>query len=224
MTTKTFEVGQSVRVKDGIKDVDFGTDIGGWQGRVKEMFDGNKLVAVLWDSVTLRNTSSEYITKCEQDGMGWEEYRLGIEDIEPATARDSQEDVDEAIDELSSAHAYDHLDGPDGELIRKVFAVYEGEIEDEDDELYAWDEYLTKHLNLPFAAEVSEIQERGPFQAGDKVKVVKLYDTDERYGIIVKLGPNSKGTHFPLCDLEVVDSKSPQHLIVLAYATWFANK
>ena len=32
-----FQVGDSVKVKDGTSDPDFGIDIGGWQGQIKEI-------------------------------------------------------------------------------------------------------------------------------------------------------------------------------------------
>ncbi|MBV7338862.1 calcium-binding protein [Chloroflexi bacterium TSY] len=224
MAEQSFKVGDSVRVKAEIRDVDLGTEISGWQGRIKEISPKDDVITVKWDSIALRNTPSEVITKCEQEGLDWTEYRIGLDEVDPSTARDTEDDVEEAIDEIESAHAWDYIDGPEGELIRQVFAEYEDDVEDEMDALYAWDEYLTANLTLPFDAKVSEFQERGPFRVGDKVKVVELDDTDNLYGIIVRLGSNRKGSHFPLCDLEAVDKKSSQYLPVHAYSVWFANR
>jgi len=34
---RNFQVGDSVKVKNGTKDPDFGIDIGGWQGQISEI-------------------------------------------------------------------------------------------------------------------------------------------------------------------------------------------
>lgn len=224
MEDQILNVGDSVRVKTGMKDEEVGVDLSGWQGRITKIDARDGFVDIHWDSVTLRNTPDEVITKCEQEGLSWTEYVLGLDDVEITTARDTPEDVYDAIDEIGSAHVWDHLDGPEGELIRQVFAEYEDGVEGELGQLYAWDEYLTANLTLPFEAEVSEFQERGSFRVGDKVKVAELFEADDHYGIIVKLGPNRKGSHFPLSDLEAVDKKSPQYPLVHAYSVWFANR
>jgi len=98
---------------------------------------------------------------------------------------------------------------------------------DPDDEmalLYAWEDYLNERLDFPFEAEAAEFQERGPLQAGDRVKVTGINLVDDLYGVIVDLRVGRRKYAFPLCDLEVTDARSPNDQLVQDYAVWFANR
>lgn len=90
--TMEFEVGDSVVVKAGVVDPDFGIDIGGWQGRVKEL-DDDDTVFIAWDSVTLRQMGLDLIIRCENENLDWEVMTLSQTEVEKTTSRDSEEDV-----------------------------------------------------------------------------------------------------------------------------------
>jgi hypothetical protein len=90
--------------------------------------------------------------------------------------------------------------------------------------LDAWEDYLAKHLSFPFEAEVSEYQERGPLQAGDRVKVHRIFDVDDLYGVIVRLRHGRRQYYLPLCELKVTDQHLPNYQLVGDYAVWFANR
>ena len=82
-------------------------------------------------------------------------------------------------------------------------------------------------LQFPFEAESFEWQEEGPFQEGDQVTVVSIYEDEEGYdiyGMLVSLRHGYKKYEFPLCDLEVLDKSSPNYQPVKDYAIWFANR
>ncbi|MEM9213628.1 MAG: hypothetical protein AAGD25_04705 [Cyanobacteria bacterium P01_F01_bin.150] len=68
---KPIKVGDSVAVRTGVNNPDFGTDIGGWQGRVSEINSESQIALIDLDSITLKNMPDAYITKCEEDGLGW---------------------------------------------------------------------------------------------------------------------------------------------------------
>jgi hypothetical protein len=218
------KVGDSVVVKQGVIDPDLGIDIGGWQGNILnvEVGEGGEiLVHIQWDSVTLKNMPDEVIEECEEQGLGWAEMYLGIDEVEPAEPRDTPTDAAWMIDTLSGKFAWSHL-GEQGKRIRQVLA---GVDEDQDmDALGTWEEYLEANLSFPFEAEVDEYQERGPLQAGDRVKVTGIGLVDDLYGIIVDVRHERKKYAFPLCDLAVIDRHSPNQLIVDDYRTWFANR
>ena len=86
-----FEIGESVVVKPNVADPDFGTDIGGWQGRVKEV--DKDTVFIAWDSITLRGMGIELVIKCENENFDWEVMTLSKKEVEKTTGRDSQRDV-----------------------------------------------------------------------------------------------------------------------------------
>jgi hypothetical protein len=82
-----FSVGNSVKVKEGVMcPDDDSVGIGGWQGRV---FEVDECVGIRWDSITLKQLPSEYVKQSEEEGMGWSEMYLSVDEIESASARDS---------------------------------------------------------------------------------------------------------------------------------------
>jgi uncharacterized protein YodC (DUF2158 family) len=64
-----FNVGDSVKVKEGIMcPDDDSVCIGGWQGRISDTGDDG-IVEIFWDSVTLRQMPDEYIRQSEAEGL-----------------------------------------------------------------------------------------------------------------------------------------------------------
>lgn len=94
----TFKIGESVVVTPGVADPDFGTDIGGWQGRVKEVDDDS--VFIEWDSTTLRKMGLELIIRCENENLDWEVMTLHNKDVNKTSSRDSERDVAAEADAL----------------------------------------------------------------------------------------------------------------------------
>ena len=90
--------------------------------------------------------------------------------------------------------------------------------------LRTWEAHLEKHIIFPFDAEVSENQEKGPLQLGDKVRVKKISFVDDFYGLIVELNHERRKYDFPLCDLEVIAKDSPNYHPVDDYSVWFVNR
>lgn len=220
----SYRIGDCVRVKAGIKDPDFGTAIGGWQGRISNIDKSNDetLVSIQWDSVTLKIIPVAMIEQCEEQGLDWAEMALGANDVEPAKPRDTENDVAKIKAQLSSQHGWMSL-GEEGKRIQKVLAAMEAD--DDLDEFGAWEEHLEKNLRYPFEAVIAELLERGPLHVGDKVVVTGNADaTDEKYGIIVDVRVGRRKYAFPLCDLEATDKKSPNYQLVKDYAIWFANR
>ena len=217
-----FRVGDSVKVEPGILDSDFGIEIGGWQGRITGIGVGQKnTVMIAWDSVTLRHMPDSVIEQSVEQGLAWTEMGLKVHELELTSPRDTEKDVVEVIDELSRKHAWSWL-GEAGKRVGKILTSV-----DPDDEmaiLDAWEDHLAKHLSFPFEAEVSEYQERGPLQAGDRVNVHRIFDVDDLYGVIVRLRHGRRQYHFPLCDLKVTDQHSSNYQLVDDYAVWFANR
>ena len=216
-----FKAGDSVVVKPGMVDPDFGLEIGGWQGRILEEPGRDDLALIGWDSITLESMPGSVIEQSEEQGLDWTKMYLEAQEVELTSPRDTEEDVAGAINGLSKEYAWSYL-GEQGKRIGKVLAEV-----DEDDEmatLDVWEEHLSESLVFPFEAEIAEYQDRGPLQAGDRVKVTGIGLVDELYGVIVDLRRGRRKYAFPLCDLEVKDENSPNYQIVRDYAVWFANR
>ncbi len=86
-----FEIGESVVVKPNVLDPDFGTDIGGWQGRVKDVYDDTIFIA--WDSMTLREMGLDIVIRCELENLEWEVMTLNKNEVKKTSDRDSVHDV-----------------------------------------------------------------------------------------------------------------------------------
>ena len=217
---KPFKLGDSVRFQDGQKDEDSGIDIGGWQGRVIKINAKHKMLLVALDSITLKSLSREYLEACEEEGLGWSEYYIEIDDVEPAEPRDTKQDVKKTIADLSNSLGWVFL-GEEGREINAILAGAGSEYK----QMGAWAAHLEDVLTFPFEAKISEWQKPGsPLQAGQKVRVTGIDDVDEWYGILVQVKKGRRSYIFPLCDLEVVPDSSPNHDTVQLYAVWFANK
>jgi hypothetical protein len=219
-----FKAGDSVVVKAGVVDPDFGTDMGGWQGRIVDTDSSGQegpLVTIRWDSITLKQMPGSLIEQCEEQGLGWTEFVLLTSEVERTTPRDTEQDAERVSEELARQHAWSHL-GEQGRRIGQALASVDPE--DEVDEMYAWEEYLEDHLTFPFEAEVYEPQDRGPLQAGDRLKVTGITLADDLYGVIVDVWRGRRKYAFHLCDLDVVDENSPNHQLVKDYRVWFANR
>ena len=224
MTTSKFQIGETVRVKDGVKEVDMGFEMGGWYGRISELDPDKKIMLIAFDSLTLRQMSMDYIEKCEEEGMSWESYYLEYDDVLPAPARDSKAEVKAAVAELSAQAGWAFL-GEEGREINAILA--DVDVDDEMGQLEAWYDHLARTLKFPFKTEVSEWQDPGSLtRGGDILQVAALKSVDDLRGVLVRV--KRKRDHrtfvFPLCDLEVLDKSSPNHNPVQLYAVWFANR
>jgi hypothetical protein len=87
-----FKIGDSVIIKPNVKDLDLGIDIGGWQGRISEIYYKSNTICIDWDSITLKNLPNSIIEKCEKQGWKWHQKYLELTDVELASPRDTEED------------------------------------------------------------------------------------------------------------------------------------
>lgn len=220
MAKLNFKCRDSVVVKPNVSDPDLNIKIGGWQGRVSEINENDDLICIDWDSLTLKQMPSETIDQCEEEGLDWAKMYLHPKEVELTSPRDSEEDVEEAIEFLESKLGWSFL-GEEGKRIQAV--LDKAEDGSELAAFEAWEEHFQQVLKFPFEAEVSEWQERGPLRTGDKVKVLGIEGSEDLYGILVSLRRERRKYVFPLCDLEVVDKSSSNYRPVKDYAVWFAN-
>lgn len=214
-----FRIGDSVKVKDGTSDPDFGMDIGSWQGQIKEI--DNDYICIAWDSTTLSTFPDKYISQCEEEGLDWDRIYLETEAVELVVPRNGGNDLSEKRQKIQEKHRWDYL-GDSGKRISNVL----DHINPYDDlaALEAWEKYLIESLSFPFEAEISEYQTKGVLQQGDKIRVHNIEGYDDLYGVIVKLRYGRKVYYSPLCDIEALDEKSTNFRIILDYRDWFASR
>lgn len=85
-----------------------------------------------------------------------------------------------------------------------------------------WYNYLKEKLQFPFEAEI--IDEPGPLEIGDIIKVTAIEVVFDLYGIVVKARKARKQYSFPLCLLELVEKNSNNYQLVDDYNFWFCNR
>jgi hypothetical protein len=214
-----FNIGDAVRVRAGVKSPDDDSlSIAGWQGRLFDIDEDGKIVGVRWDSVTLDNLSPAFIRQSEIEGLDWAEMYLGVDEIELAPPRDGEVEAEREREALRSKYRW--FDGSDeGERIAAVIADA-----GEGGDLDAWVDHLSRTLRFPFDAKVTERLDPGPLEEGDRVSVQGLDEPDDSCGVLVNVTHGEEHRVFPLCDLSVLDRKSPCHLPVEDYRVWFANR
>ena len=220
---RNLKEGDSVIVEPGVKDPDTDTNISGWQGRISDISEANggTIVSILWDSLTVKKMPRSMIEYCEGEGLDWREMRLGVSDVKPASPRDTEEDVEEAIEEIESQTAWLFL-GEEGKRIQKVLDGIDPD--DTMEILEAWEAHLGKKLKFPFEAEIVELARRSSLRIGDRVTVKGIRDVDDVYGIFVEVTRGHDSYEFPLCDLEATDKQAKNYQLVKDYVVWYANR
>jgi len=159
MKSRNWAIGESIVVKPGVTDHDTGRAIGGRQGRISAILDGAKILTIRWDSLTLKSMPPALLAWSEEEGLSWSEMNLSPEEVEPAAARDTEDDVAAVIAELESQTNWLYLGGEQGKRIRAIVNRAAGH--NELAVFRAWHAYLEGHPVFPFAATVVEYQ-RGP--------------------------------------------------------------
>lgn len=225
----TFKEGDSVVVKQGIKDPDFGNDISGFQGRVVSLYLDNDPPSLLiaWDSETLKELSGKSFVYCEREGLDWASMGLATHEVELTKARDKLSDVEEAKAWVVTQYYWYGI-GDNEAQGRRIQAVVNSADKSakyrETAILEAWDEYLKTNLKLPFGVTVEESPKDSPIRLQDKVTVTAFYMIDESFGIIVEVKHKTGKYQLPLCDLSVPMRKAKNYQFVADYSLWFANR
>ena len=78
-----FKVGDKVRVKHGVKDVDYpDIPLGGWAGTISEA-DKHGNYTVQWSKESLAKIHPVVKKRCEKDGLVLEKFGLAENELEP---------------------------------------------------------------------------------------------------------------------------------------------
>ncbi len=217
-----FEVGDKVRVRHGVVDVEYpDMPMGGWVGTISEVHRTG-MYTVRWSQETLAAIHPIFKKRCERDGLILEEYRLGDDDLESDTGGPldiehpkeintkplSPKDQDDRIRMVLGLTSNDPLPDVDSNALEQYHA------------------HLMEQLSFPFDAGCTS--ETGPFSRRTiQVKVTSLGDPDEpmiddSYGIICEAKHERRSIDIPLDELEVKKNK-PNRQLIEDYSYWLHN-
>jgi len=211
------KVGDRVRVKHGIRDIDYpDMPMGGWAGTITEV-QGTDTFTIRWSQETLDAIHPVFKNRCEIDGLDHEEYVLTGDDLEPDPGGPLQVEQPTKI----STKPLSPKDQDD--RIRMVFGLTSNDpLPDANNEtLEAYHEYLSKNVAFPFRA-----QHGAEYGRPEPVKVIGLGDPDEEpmidetYGILCEARVEGQVVTLPLGELE--DAK-PNRQLIDDYCYWFHN-
>ena len=212
-----FAVGNRVRVKHGIKDVDYpDMPLGGWAGAISQVHKKGRYT-VRWSQDTLDAIHPVFEKRCERDGLDFEEYGLGEDELEPDLG--GQLCVEQPTNVVPKP-----LDPKDqDDRIRAVFGLTSDDpLPDVDDEtLLTYHQYLAANLSFPFNAEHGS-----EYGHPERVKVIGLGDPDdepmidERYGILCDVRIEGQVVNVPLGEL---NDPSRNRKLLRDYCYWFGN-
>lgn len=102
-----FRYDEAVVVKNGTLAQYFGIDFSGWHGRVSDLVlteEGEPRITVIWDSLSLRNMPITVVEQCVKEGFDWTRVLLRLYEIERTEARDTWDEVRDAIENLEKQH------------------------------------------------------------------------------------------------------------------------
>jgi len=216
-----FNVGDRVRVKHGVADVDYpDMPMGGWAGSITEV-QGTDTFTIRWSGETLDAIHPVFKNRCENDGLDHEEYVLTGDDLEPDPGGPLQieQPTEISTKPLSPKNQDDR--------IRMVFNLTSNDpLPDVNDAtLESYHEYLAANLSFPFEAVYTS--KSRPFSSRTTpLKVVGLGDPDEgpmiddMYGILGEARVEGQVVTLPLGELE---GAKPNRQLIDDYCYWLHN-
>jgi uncharacterized protein YodC (DUF2158 family) len=218
-----FQVGDRVRVKQGILDPDYpDMPLGGWAGTITEVHRRGRYT-IRWSRETLATIHPVYGKRCERDGMVLEEYWLGDDDLEadPGGPLAIVQPGEITPKPLSAKNQDDRA--------RMVFGLTSDDLPPRPDQetLETYYDYLDEKLSFPFEARYREEDSFFDPSPARRLTVVALgsepADLDEDDGIFCEI-ETAEGEHvLPLANLELHRS-DPNRQLVDDYVAWFVGE
>ena len=142
-------------------------------------------------------------------------------ELKKSKARDTKENVIKIQEDLSNKYHWASLED-EGIRISKI--LKNANPDNEMDCLQKWVEYLEDKLTFPVEAIVEESESDWLIKDGQKVSIKSLPHIVDTYGVIATVRIGRKKYEYPLCELEVIDKKSPNAQPIDDYKLWFANR
>ncbi len=215
------EKGTCVKVKEGIMDPDTHRyHLSGWQGRIagtEKDENGETIVQIEWDSITLKNMPAAFIRESIGDGYEYGEMYLSEHDVIVVRCRDTIQDSLKARETIDRENEWVEL-GEQGQRISHVVAS----AKDDFQRMEAWQEHLESNMKLPLRVKYTG-RSTQDLRHGDEVTLLAVLDYDDLRGLIGSGKVNRRSVSLLLCEVEVVEENEAS-LALQDYIVWFANR
>lgn len=234
------EIGNSVRVLDGIMSPDFDNlKIGGWEGRIVD-FNKSTLTIEL-DSITLSRLSENYLIDCFADEREFSLIYLETNEVELTVPRDTRRATVKKQQDINLKYSLKDAD----KRIALILAAAEEDTSVNEENQAKYLDYLKTAVKTPCiltGIEDFDWEEPFLFGKGNKSEYEKLRETnpsyqdefelisfadeiDEKKGVMVNVKriSDEKEFNLPLWDLKTADLKYPNYLIISDYSSWMTN-
>jgi hypothetical protein len=237
------KIGDSVRVKPGVSDPDYGHDLSGWQGRVIHTDkDQGIFIEIAWDSVTLNHIPAELLETSIEEGFDYYLMWLNENEVDLTEPRDQQQAVDERINALNEQFGYISA----GEQHKNIAQILDSkDLSVSEENLDKFYDYLYEQIKYPcLLTGTEDFSWEEPYLLGvfdqkeyeelkkkrasytDHFKMVRLEDIiDDLWGILVKVQRigDRKVFVLPLWDLKTADRKDRNRQLIDNYSFWMTN-
>lgn len=138
------KIGDSVQVKPGVKDEEWGTDLGGWQARIISIIqEPEHLFEVTWDSQTLQQIPESVIASTIQAGFVIEMNILRAADVTATKPRDKEKDVHNVLSEIYGRYGLEYQTDLESMVISMADMV--GLLDEDGEE---WDDEPTGQFDI----------------------------------------------------------------------------
>jgi hypothetical protein len=209
-----FRVGDLVRVKHGVADVDFpDIPMGGWVGRISKNGNGTHLVR--WVIETLEQVHPIYRKRCERLGADYRKYWVRTDDLEPAPVEAVE--VEQPTTIITRPLSVDNQE----DRISMVFGLTSNDPLPDDSEAteMIYFRYLKTHLTFPFPARFFDPITSCKHEAA----ILGMCDDcplEDGFGVVCDVLAQGEKEQMPLSELEVEPDDS-NYQTVSDYLRWF---
>lgn len=232
------EIGNSVRILDGIMSPDFDNlKIGGWEGRIIDF--SKDVLTIELDSMTLARLSEGYLIDCFADERDFAFIYLGMNEVELTVPRDTRRATAKKQQDINLKYSLKDAD----KRIALILDAEDNSVHEENHQTYlAYLKGAVKNPCILTGIEDFDWEEPFLFGKGKKSEYEKLRATnasyqdefelidfineiDEKKGVMANVNRVSDNQQFslPLWDLKTTELTYPNYLIVSDYSYWMTN-
>ena len=210
-----FKEGASVKIAKRVYDPETGIALGGFIGRIEEIFLGENsevMYEVELDSLSVNKLPSAYVKEMVTAEEDFQNFNIAETGLKKCQARDTNEDTHGAYRTLLHQYLWYYLDESTQKRFQTIL-LQKTELMDYEN----WEIFLRNQIKFPV-----NVKSRGmlEFRKGERLYITKLEGYNEEVGLIVNVDYRNRPGNYPLYDLMPVAKDKQLQQIFDDYLTW----